>query len=156
VTQSSPSTSSSGSSAPREAAGPGHSTEARPNIALGGATFTVTHSGTRYQPQTFPAQAARVLANPTMGQSRPGSQSGQEGQFRRPQQSDPMLTGCVTKVVGVARDKAVKLVDQARYGGRPATIIVVATTATQPGMVYVVENPCSASDARILAQAPRH
>ena len=60
----------------------------------------------------------------------------------------------MTKVVGADRASEVKLVDQARYGGHPATIIVVAATATQPGMVYVAEAPCSASDARILAQAP--
>ena len=31
--------------------------------ALGGTTFTVTHSGTSYHPHTFAAQAARVLAH---------------------------------------------------------------------------------------------
>jgi hypothetical protein len=157
VTQSSPPPSTSSSSAPRAAAGSGqsaaHSTEARPNVggpALGGTTFTVTHSGTSYHPHTFPAQAAGVLAHPATGRTGPGSQPGQS------RRSGPMLTGCVTKVVGAPRAGEVKLVDQARYGGHPATIIVVATTATQPGMVYVVEAPCSASDARILAQAPRH
>lgn len=154
VTQSSPSTSTSSSSALRSPAGAtpsaGHRTEARPNIggpALG-TTFAVTHSGTRYQPHTFPAQAAGVLAHHAPGAMSPGSQSGQSGH------SGPMLSGCVIKVVGAARAGEVKLVDQAWYAGHPATIIVVAATATQPGMVYVAETPCSASDARILAQAP--
>jgi hypothetical protein len=157
VTQSSPPPSTSSSSAPRAAAGRGqsaaHSTEARPDVggpALGGTTFTVTHSGTSYHPHTFPAQAAGVLAQSATGRIRPGSPPGQS------RRSGPMLTGCVTKVVGAPRAGEVKLVDQARYGGHPATIIVVAATATQPGMVYVVETPCSASDARILAQALRH
>jgi hypothetical protein len=150
VTQSSPSTSSSGSSAQREAAGASHSTESHPNIggpALG-TTFAVTHSGTRYQPDTFPAQAATVLASSAPGRIRPGNQSDQS------RRSSPMLTGCVIKVVGAARASEVKLVDQARYGGDPATIIVVDATATQPRTVYVVGTPCSASDAPILAQAP--
>jgi hypothetical protein len=157
VTQSSPSTSASGSSAPRAAAGAARSAassaEARPNLsgpALG-TTFAVTHSGTRYLPHAFAAQATRVLAHSAAGPMRPGSQSGQSGQ---PPRSSPMLTGCVTKVVGAARAGEVKLVDQARYGTHPATVIVVAATSTQPGMVYVAASPCSASDARILAQAP--
>jgi hypothetical protein len=159
VTQSSPSTSASGSSAPRAAAGAAHgaasSAEARPNLSLPalGTTFTVTHSGTRYLPHAFAAQATRVLARSGTGVMRPGSQSGQSAQ---PPRSGPMLTGCVTKVVGAPRAGEVKLVDQAQFAGRPATIIVVGATATQPGMVYVAASPCSASDARILAQAPLH
>jgi hypothetical protein len=159
VTQSSPPTSASGSSASRAAAGAapsaGHSTEARPNFggpALG-TPFTVTHSGTRYLPHAFPAQAATVLAHSAAGLMRPGNQSGQSGQ---PPRSSPMLTGCVIKVVGAARAGEVKLVDQSQFAGRPATVIVVAATPTQPGTVYVAASPCSASDARILAQAPLH
>ena len=156
VAQSSPptSTSSAGSNA---APAPGFSVHSGPVIrapssgnasGLGGTTFTVTHSGTSYHPHTFPAQAARVLATSSTGMIRPGSQPGQS------RRSGLALTGCVTKVVGAERASEVKLVDQARYGGHPATIIVVAATATQPGTVYVAEAPCSASDARILARAP--
>jgi hypothetical protein len=158
VTQSSPSTSSSGSSASRAAAGasrsPGPSTHAGPNLTVPafGGTFTVTHSGTSYLPDAFAAQAALVLAGSPTRLSPPGSQPDQPG--HSPSHSDPMLTGCVIKVVGAARAREVKLVDQARYGGRPATIIAVDATSTQPGMVYVVGSPCSASDARILAEAP--
>ena len=159
VTQSSPSTSASGSSASRGAAGTAPSaapsTRSAPNLnvpAFGGTTFTVTHSGTSYLPHTFAAQATRVLAGSATRPGRPGSQPDQPGHSRS--RSDPILTGCVIKVVGAPRAAEVRLVDQARYGGRPATIIAVATTSTQPGMVYVVGSPCSASDARILAQAP--
>ena len=154
VTQSSSSGPASSSAAPGAAAGTTHrpprSAEARPNLsvpALGGVTFTVTHSGTTYHPHTFPAQAAGVLAQSSTGRIRPGSQAGQS------RRSGLALTGCVVKVVGARRAGDVKLVDQARYGGQPATIIVVTANATQPGMVYVAASPCSASDARILAQA---
>lgn len=156
VAQSSPSTSTSSSSAPGPAAGVTHSgaarsAEARPNLsvpAFGGTTFTVTRSGTTYRPDTFAAQAARVLGHASTGLIRPGSQADQS------QRSGRALTGCVTKVVSAGRVSDVKLVDQARYAGHPATIIVVAATATQPGRVFVAGTPCSASDARILAQAP--
>jgi hypothetical protein len=156
VAQSSPSTSTSSASAPGPAAGVTHSgaarsAESRPNVrtpAFAGTTFTVTRSGTTYHPHSFAAQAARVLAHPSTGLIRPGSQADHS------QRSGLALTGCVTKVVGAGRVSDVKLVDQARYAGRPATIIVVAATATQPGRVFVAGTPCSASDARILAQAP--
>ena len=156
VAQSSPSTSTSSASAPGPAAGVTHSgaarsAESRPNVrtpAFAGTTFTVTRSGTTYHPHSFAAQAARVLAHPSTGLIRPGNQADHS------QRSGLALTGCVTKVVGAGRVSDVKLVDQARYAGRPATIIVVAATATQPGRVFVAGTPCSASDARILAQAP--
>ncbi|MGH3068220.1 MAG: anti-sigma factor family protein [Streptosporangiaceae bacterium] len=151
VARSSPSTSASSSAAPGTAAGPGRRAEARPDLrtpARGTTTFPVTHSGTRYQPHTFPAQAAGVLARSSTGLILPGSQPGQS------RRSGPALTGCVTTVVGAGRAGEVKLVDQARYRGHPATVIVVAATSTQPGMVYVAGTSCSASDARILARAP--
>ena len=158
VAQPSPSTSTS-SARSNAAPAPAASVHSGPVIrvpssgdapALGGTTFTVTHSGTSYHPHTFPAQAAGVLAHSSTGLIRPGSQPGQS------RRSGLALTGCVIRVVGAARAREVKLVDQARYGGHPATIIVVAATRTQPGMVYVVGSPCTASDARILAQAPPH
>lgn len=153
VTQSSPpaSTSSAGSSAgSNPAAAPHRSVAARPAIRAGGngapATFTVTHSGTRYQPHAFAAQAAGVLAHSSTGLIRPGSQPGQS------RRSGPALTGCVTKVVGADRVGEVKLVDRAHYGGHPATVLVVAASATEPAQVYVAGTRCSASDADILAQ----
>jgi hypothetical protein len=109
-------------------------------------TFTVTHSGTTYHPQAFAAQAAGVMAQSSTGLIRPGSQPGQS------RRSDPALTGCVTKVVGADRAGEVKLVDRAQYGGHPATVIVVAASATEPAQVYVAGSRCSASDADILAQ----
>jgi hypothetical protein len=145
--QSSPSTSAS-SSAPRAGAGAAHSAQARPDLqapALG-TTFTVTHSGTRYLPHAFATQAAGVVARSSTGLS-PGSQAGQS------RRSGPALTGCVIRVVGARRAREVKLVDQARYRGHPATVIVVEATSTEPAQVYVAGTRCSASDPDILAQA---
>lgn len=115
----------------------------------GGATFTVTHSGTRYHRGTLPAQAAGVLAHSSTGLIRPG---GAVGRSRRPGLD---LTGCVLRVAGAPAVDAgeVKLVDEARYRGRPATVIVVAATPTRPGRVYVAGTRCSSSDSDILAEA---
>jgi hypothetical protein len=150
VTQSSPPTSTS-SAGSNPAAAPLHGAAARPNIRAAGGngapvTFTVTHSGTSYHPQAFAAQAAGVMAHSSTGLFQPGSQPGQS------RRSDPALTGCVTKVVGADRAGEVKLVDRAHFGGHPATVIVVAASATEPAQVYVAGSRCSASDADILAQ----
>ncbi len=120
---------------------------ARPNVPALGTTFTVTHSGTSYHPLVFAHQAATVLAHSSTGLIRPGIQPGQS------RRSGPALTGCVTKAVGPRRAGEVKLVDRARYQGHPATVIVVARTATGPPQVYVAGTRCSATDADILAQA---
>jgi hypothetical protein len=147
VTQSSPPTSTSSSSAGRGAPAPRHSAVARPNLPAPGTTFTVMHSGTSYHPLVFAHQAATVLAHSSTGLMHPGSQPGQS------RRSDPALTECVIKAVGPQRAREVKMVDRARYQGHPATVIVVARTATEPAQVYVAGTRCSATDADILAQA---
>jgi hypothetical protein len=149
VARSSPpvSTGSGGSNA--RAASPAGSAASQPDFrapAIGTASFTVTHSGTSYRPGTFAHQAARVLAHSSTGQIRPGSQPGLS------RHSSPALTGCVTSVVGASRTGEVKLVDQARYRGQPATVIVVAAGSTQPAEVYVAR--CSLSHGDVLASAP--
>ena len=141
--------SSPGSTSSAGSAAPAGSAASRPDFrapAIGTATFTVTHSGTSYRPGTFAHQAAGVMAHSSTGLIRPGSQPGQS---RHP---GPALTGCVTSVVGAGRTGEVKLVDQARYRGQPATIIVVAASSTQPAEVYVAR--CSLSHADVLAHAP--
>jgi hypothetical protein len=112
----------------------------------------VRQSGTKYRAGTFAAQAAAQLNTPSTSLNRPGKVSG--GLSRRAPSS--ALTGCVDKVAGpvAVRAGAVKLVDQARYQRRPATVIVVQATGAQPGVVYVAGARCSASDADILAMAP--
>ena len=112
-------------------------------------------SGTRYGKTTFAAQAAAVLRFTSAGLNHPGKGAGGLSL------QAPALTQCVNKVAGQAavRAGAVKLVDQARYRGHPATIIVVQAppvrgTPAHPGTVYVAGPRCSATDADILAHAP--
>jgi len=154
---SSPSTSSSSAgpaAAPSAVAGP-HSPSAAsgagPEIGAG-AQFTVRHSGTPYRKTTLAAQARTLLAAPSAGLNSPGKGSG--GLSRRA--PGLALTGCVEKVAGLKAVRAgeVKLVDQARFQGRPATVIVVQATSAQPGTVYAAGAGCSASRADILARAP--
>jgi negative regulator of sigma E activity len=158
VSQSSSSPSTSSSSAgpaavPSAVAGP-HSPSAAsgagPEIGAG-AQFTVRHSGTPYRKTTLAAQARTLLAAPSAGLNSPGKGSG--GLSRRA--PGLALTGCVEKVAGLKAVRAgeVKLVDQARFQGRPATVIVVQATSAQPGTVYAAGAGCSASRADILATA---
>ena len=58
--------------------GPQPPSRAEPRVPFGTA-FTVIASGTRYNPHTFAAQAARVLAGSTPGGSRPGEPAGPAG-----------------------------------------------------------------------------
>ena len=158
---SSPSSSSSSSSAgsaavPSTVAGPDSRSAAggaMPGVSRGGGVhFTVRHSGTLYRKSTLAAQAAALLATPSAGLNRPGKGTG--GLSR--QAPSPALAECVDKVASLAavHAGAVKLVDQGRYQGRPATVIVVRATDAQPATVYVAGDRCSASRADILAQAP--
>jgi hypothetical protein len=158
---SSPSSTSSSSSAgsvvvPSTVAGPDSRSAARgtaPAVGRGGGVqFTVRHSGTPYRKSTLAAQAAALLATPSAGLNRPGKGTG--GLSR--QAPSPALGECVDRVAGLAAVHAgeVKLVDQGRYQGHPATVIVVQATPAQPGTVYAAGAGCSASRADILATAP--
>jgi hypothetical protein len=159
---SSPSTSSSGPSssgsvgtpASRATASPGFrppASDLAPGGSSGSARLTVRHSGTKYRKDTLAAQASRVENTHSASVNQPGKASG--GLARQAPPSSA-VTQCVDKVVspGAVRAGEVKLVDQARYQGRPATVIVVRVAPAQPGTVYVAR--CSAARADILAKAP--
>jgi hypothetical protein len=154
---SSPSTSSSSAgpaAAPRAVAGPhSHSAAGRagPQEGAGGdVQFTVRHSRTPYRKTTLAVQARMQLA---AGVTHPGKAPGGGLSLQAPSRA---LTGCVDNVAGLAAVHAgdVKLVDQARFQGRPATVIVVQATSAQPGTVYAAGAGCSASRADLLARAP--
>jgi hypothetical protein len=128
----------------------------------GAVQFTVRHSGTAYRKSTLAAQAAAVRAMHSAGLNSPGPSSAgvnspakATGGLAR-QAPGPALAGCVDKVASLAPVHAgeVRLVDQARYQGHPATVIVVQASTAQPGTVYVAGDRCSASRADILATAP--
>jgi hypothetical protein len=62
-------------------------------------------------------------------------------------QSDSQLASCVDGLVG---NRTVLLVEQAKYEGSPATIIVTAQTATRGAEVWAVGPTCSASHPDVL------
>jgi hypothetical protein len=154
---SSPGSSSSGSvaaPASRTPASPGSRSRAGglgPAPPGTGIQLTVRHSGTQYREGTLAAQATKVEHTLSAGLNQPGQAGG--GLAR--QAPSPALTECVDKVASpdAVRAGEVKLVDQARYRGHPATVIVVQVTSAQPGTVYVAGARCSAADADILAKA---
>jgi hypothetical protein len=151
------STSSSGSSSSGSVAAPASRTPDRPGSRVGGpapggpAQLTVRHSGTRYHQDTLAAQATKVEHTHSAGLNQPGKAGGGLAL----QAPSPALTECVDKVASpdAVRAGEVKLVDQARYRGHPATVIVVQVTSAQPATVYVAGARCSAADADILAKA---
>ena len=118
----------------------------------GSVQFTVRRSGKSYRQDTFAAQAAALLKTPSAGLISPGKANGGLSQHA----PHSPLAQCVERVAGtpaVAGHK-VEMVDEARYRGHPATIIVVAATSARPAMVYVAGPRCSASGGDILAKAP--
>ena len=165
VARSSPSPTSS-SSAGSEAAPSGRSAIRSPggaasagggSAALGPAggsgQFTVRRSGTRYGKDTFAAQAAALAKVPSAVPVRPKA----DGGLSLPPPAHSALVQCVERVAGASAVQArkVDMVDEARYRGHPATIIVVQATSGRPPMVYVAGPRCSASDRDVLAQARR-
>jgi hypothetical protein len=61
------------------------------------------------------------------------------------------LAGCMD-AIGAGR--TVLLIDNARYEGKPATITIIAGTATSQAEVVVTASTCSASSPDVLARAP--
>ena len=106
-------------------------------IPAGG--VSLVHSGTDYQPGQLAAQAEGVLA-------RWPAKSG--GQSTSPVPTT--LAGCVRLFAGVARPI---LVDEASYGGQPATIIIRAPAAGRPGRVWVIVPGCSAAGRQLISTA---
>ncbi len=113
------------------------------------AGLTVRHSGTHYHKATLAAQATKVEQARSAGLNQPSKASGGLAQ----QANGSALTACVDKVAGPDKVRAddVKLIDEARYRGQRATVIVVHATA-QTDVIYVAGPRCSASDRDILAQ----
>jgi hypothetical protein len=105
------------------------------------AVLPLTRSGTDYQPGQLAAQVEQVLSRHPVSAAAPGD-------FRQLQRSG--LDGCVSSLTGGAWPR---LVDQARYQGRPATIIVTAGAGGRPGQVWVVGTGCSATSRHVIAYA---
>lgn len=114
----------------------------RPAGSAGSAgTLPLIRSGTDYQPGQLVAQVEHELRRLPVKEAPLSGESA-------PQPQDQGLTGCV---LAITRGVRPQLVDAARYRGRPATIIVTAATAGQPGQVWVAGSNCSAGRPDVIA-----
>jgi hypothetical protein len=112
-----------------------------PNIRRAAGGLPVIESGTDYLPGRLPAQVQAVLARS------PVNPAGQTPAFASGQAA---LPGCVSLITGGTRPR---LVDVARYQGRPATIIVTEAAGGRPGQIWVAGPGCSAGTRDLIAQA---
>jgi hypothetical protein len=65
--------------------------------------------------------------------------------------SGSQLAGCIA---AVAPGRIVLLLDLAKYQGKPATVIVFASSSTSQAEVVVTANSCSAKSPDVVARAP--
>jgi hypothetical protein len=145
---------SSASSGAASAAGP--AARAGANAAAGDGGLTVISSGTDYRPGQLPAQVAMVLARypiPATGQPVPvptPTAPYSAAQPRQVQQPSRLaaLPGCVARIAAGLHPR---MVDEARYNGHAATIIVLPATASGPAQVWVVGPACSGSRSDVIA-----
>lgn len=115
----------------------------QPAIKIPAGGLLVVHSGTNYQPDQLVAQVRRVLAHyrASSAAHAPAFASG----------SASAMAGCLKLVPGAARPS---LMDEARYRGQPAAVIVQAPVGGQPGRAWVIAPRCSAASPGLVAQTP--
>jgi hypothetical protein len=127
----------------------GRPPEAAPAVP-GAATATgplLVASGTHYLPGQLPAQIGAVLnryagPEPSSGQGKARATPAAAAAF-------PHLTACIAHF---ARGERPRLVDIARYGTRPAAVIVVPVPGTGELNVWVVGPGCSAQGGDVIKQ----
>ena len=140
--------SSSGTAASREPLSgqpaPAPSARAAPGAAAQAALPVIT-SGTSYQPGQLKAQVGAVLKRyPVPAKARGGLGSG-----TGPQAAFPDLAACVSHLSG---GREPMLIDIARYGDRPAAVIVVPAAGSPTVRVWVVGPGCSGQGGDVIAQ----
>ena len=121
------------------------------NAGSGGSGYTVIASGTDYRAAQLPAQIAAVLDRYRIASAGehvavPAPKQAPSNQVLQPSRLAAM-SGCVTRITGGQRPL---MVDESRYDGRPATIIVLAATAQQLTEAWVVGPACSASRSDVI------
>jgi hypothetical protein len=113
--------------------------------AAGARGLPVVASGTRYRPGLMASQVAAVLRR----YAGPGRTPGPTGAPPAVNSAAfPHLAACVNRITGGAKPR---LVDIARYGTRPAAVIVRPIAGTSMMRVSVVGTGCSASSGDVIA-----
>jgi hypothetical protein len=123
-------------------AGPANGPAVLPNIRRAAAGLPVIESGTDYLPGRLPAQVQAVLARFPVSPA---------GQTPAAAPGQAALRGCVNLITG---GRGPRLVDVARYQGRPATIVVTEAAGGRPGQIWVAGPGCSAGTRDLIARAP--
>jgi hypothetical protein len=141
------STSSAAAAAPsRTIAGPSASGRL-PEAAPAAAGLPLVASGTHYRPGQLPAQVGAILKRyPSVPTRSPGA--AKVGPLMA-STTFPHLAACVAHLTGGGHPR---LVDVARYGTRPAAVIVVPVPGTANVRVWVVGPGCSAQGGDVIAQ----
>jgi len=142
-------TSSAGSSASRSApngSAAARAPEAAPGAAIRGGLPLVA-SGTNYQPGQLPAQVGAVLKRYPASQGSPGRPT--VASPVSPESAFPQLSACVSHLAGGQRPR---LVDIARYGTRPAAVIVVPVPGTATLRVSAVGPGCTGQGGDVIAR----
>lgn len=142
-------TSSAGSSASRSApngSAAARAPEAAPGAAIRGGLPLVA-SGTNYQPGQLPTQVGAVLKRYPASEGSPGRPT--VASPVSPESAFPQLSACVSHLAGGQRPR---LVDIARYGTRPAAVIVVPVPGTATLRVWVVGPGCTGQGGDVIAR----
>jgi hypothetical protein len=140
-----PSTSSASSAAAPNARHNSAGSGASAMSPAAGVALPVIASGTDYRHDQLDQQVARILqSHPRSSLGRPGALPLSRGA------SDPALSACVTSIAPADR---VRLVDESKYQGQQATVIVVDAYGGHPETAFVVGSSCSAARSDIVAQA---
>lgn len=110
-------------------------------------------SGEDYTETTLTADAAQVLSAADSVPVSPSSQAASEGGGEHPLVLGEAMTqpseGCLKDIVGTASDVSV-LVDEARFTGRPAYVIIVRPASGGGFDVWVVSRPCTTVDKDLI------
>jgi Putative zinc-finger len=111
------------------------------------AAIRLVRTNTNYQPAQLAQQVTATLAE--IRRTPPGG-----GAFPSPDTARSLTAGQVTQLTGcvtrVAAGQTVLLVDVARFGGAPATVIVTAGRGSAPAQIWVAGAGCSASSSDVL------
>lgn len=113
------------------------------------ATIRPVRTGTDYQLAQLAGQAAAAMSQ-ISGTTPLGIRAG-PNMTTVPSAQSARLSACVSRV---AAGRTVLLVDIARFGGTPATVIVTAARGAGAEQVWVVGQGCSASGSDVLAHRP--
>jgi hypothetical protein len=107
----------------------------------------VITSGTNYRPGQLKAQVGAVLKRNPVSAKAPAAP--QLGSGAGPQAAFPHLAACVSHLSGGRRPE---LIDIAKYGNRPAAVIMVPVAGTQTVRVWLVGPGCSAYGGDVITQ----